>query len=76
MIVSRLISGDANLDTLPDVVSIDEAAQALGIEPKRLRGFIARNGINDPIGNMEWVYQWSLGGLRKRLADQPAVVLP
>ena len=60
-----------NLDTDADVITVEAAAQMLGIEAKRLLGFIARNGLNDPIGNERYVYKWSLERLRKRLADQP-----
>ena len=52
-----------------DLVPVDEAAAALGIEPKRLRGFIARNSIADPIGDMSSVYGWSLRSLAGRIAD-------
>ena len=45
----------------------DTLAAALGIEPKRLLGFMARNGIADPIGDGELVYGWSCKGLAERL---------
>lgn len=50
------------------LVSIDEAAACLGIEPKRLRGFIFRNGIPDPIGDAREVYGWSCKELARRLS--------
>ena len=52
----------------PDLLTIEDAATALGIEPKRLRGFIFRNGIADPIGDVTHVYGWSLKTLRERLS--------
>lgn len=54
------------------LVPVSEAAAALGIEPKRLVGFILRNGLDDPIGG--WsdhgmaVYGWSCKALAERLA--------
>jgi hypothetical protein len=41
----------------------------LGIEPKRLRGFMFRNGIADPIGDGAHVYGWSCKTLMHRLAS-------
>lgn len=57
-----------SLDALlrADLVPVEEAAATLGIEPKRLCGFIARNGIGDPIGSMAQVYGWSCAELAKR----------
>lgn len=43
-----------------DLIPVEDAAARLGIEPKRLRGLILRNGIGDPIGDLERVYAWSL----------------
>ena len=51
-----------------DLIPIEQAAAELGIEPKRLRGFIFRNGIADPIGDVTHVYGWSLKTLAARLA--------
>lgn len=48
--------------------SVLDTARRLGLEPKRLRGFIARNGLADPIGDMDQVYPWSCKALRARLA--------
>lgn len=47
------------------LVPLHEAAETLGIEPKRLRGFIFRNGIADPIGDyfLDQVYGWSAARL-------------
>ena len=49
------------------LVPIEDAAEALGVEPKRLLGFMARNGITDPIGDESLVYGWSCKGLAERL---------
>ena len=55
------------------LVPAEEAAQALGIEVKRLTGFVLRNRLEDPIGG--WsdhgmaVYGWSCRQLAARLAD-------
>lgn len=50
------------------LVPLEDAAQALGIEPKRLRGFMWRNGIADPIGDQDRVYGWSCRALAAKLA--------
>lgn len=48
-----------------EVVTVDRAARILGIEPKRLRGLIARNEINDPIGDLHNVmWDWRCERLR------------
>ena len=49
------------------LVPMEDAAEALGIEPKRLLGFMARNIITDPIGDGELVYGWSCKGLVERM---------
>lgn len=54
-----------------DLVPYKEAAAALGIEPKRLLGLMARNGVDDPIGGMAddgqvYVYGWSCKSLAER----------
>ena len=73
MIDSTKLVGSQNLDTDWELLSIDEAAAELGIEAKRLRGYMFRNRIGDPIGDSQHVYRFSLETLRKRIADQPAV---
>jgi hypothetical protein len=50
-----------------DLVQIDDAARMLGIEPKRLRGYMFRNKVGDPIGDAEQVYGWSCATLADRL---------
>lgn len=54
-----------------DLIPLADAAAALGIEPKRLLGFMARNSVGDPIGGSTpdgiMVYAWSLEPLRMRL---------
>ena len=58
------------------LVPMEDAAEALGIEPKRLLGFMARNGITDPIGDGELVYGWSCKSLAERLVrDRENVAL-
>lgn len=52
-----------------DLVPVEDAAAALGIEPKRLRGFMARNGLADPIGDYSLVYGYTCRDLAKRLAS-------
>lgn len=53
------------------LVPVEDAAAALGIEPKRLRGFIFRNDLGDPIGSLgaDQVYGWSCRALAAKLAD-------
>ena len=46
----------------------DEAAAALGMEPKRLLGFMLRQRVDDPIGGQAedgkiYVYGWSCKGV-------------
>lgn len=55
-----------------DLITVEEASARLGIEPKRLRGFILRNSLRDPIGDMRHVYAWSLSGI----ADMTGAVQP
>ena len=50
------------------LVPLHEAAETLGIEPKRLRGFMFRNKVGDPIGDAEQVYGWSCKALAERTA--------
>lgn len=49
------------------LTSVLDAAGWLGIEPKRLRGYILRNDLDDPIGDADRVYPWSLLRTRTRL---------
>jgi hypothetical protein len=44
-------------------------AEILGIEPKRLLGFMFRNSLADPIGDGREVYGWSCKTLALRLAE-------
>jgi hypothetical protein len=64
------------LDDSSDLIPVDTAAAELGIEAKRLRGFIFRNQIGDPIGDAEYVYRWSLKTLRERLTTRADGVTP
>jgi hypothetical protein len=52
-----------------ELVPLDYAAEQLGIDVKRLRGFMFRNGIADPIGDATQVYGWSCRTLMHRLAS-------
>lgn len=47
-----------------ELVPVEDAARELGITPARLRGFIARGELRDPIGDMQSVYRGSLDELR------------
>jgi hypothetical protein len=65
-----------NLRTVEQVLDsgllpIGDVAAILGIEVKRLRGYIFRNRISDPIGDFHSVYGWSCRELvlRLRAAD-------
>ena len=59
------------------LVPVDEAAAALGMEPKRLIGFVLRNGLRDPIGG--WldggmaVYGWSCRELARASTSSEVV---
>ena len=57
------------LDT--GLVPIEEAARNLGIDVKRLRGYVWRNGLGDPIGSLatDEVYGWSLRTLADTSSD-------
>ncbi len=61
------------LDTL-GLVPMQHAAEVLSIDVKRLRGYVHRNGIADPIGSLETdeVYGWSCKELARRLSDHAA----
>lgn len=59
------------------LVPLEDAAAALGIEPKRLRGFIFRNDLRDPIGGWKdggmAVYGWSCRELAQASTSSVAV---
>lgn len=61
-----------NVQVLLDagLVPVEDAAAALGIEPKRLRGYVFRNDLGDPIGSLgkDEVYGWSCRPLAEKLA--------
>ena len=62
------------------LVPMEDAAEALSIEPKRLLGLMARNGITDPIGGDTpegiMVYGWSCKSLAERMrSDRENVAL-
>ena len=56
-----------------DLIPIDTAAAELGIEPKRLRGLIARNLLHDPIGDMEYVYAWCVDRMRDKMKREQRI---
>lgn len=60
------------------LVSIPEAAAILGLDVKRLRGYVHRNGIPDPIGDLatDQVYGWSLRETARRAALRGNEVQP
>jgi hypothetical protein len=64
-----------DLDKL-GLVPVDRMAEILGIEPKRLRGFMFRNKVGDPIGDGQEVYGWSCKTLAERLISIKTVVQP
>jgi hypothetical protein len=66
---------EQNLDRF-GLVPIDDAARMLGIEPKRLRGYMFRNKAGDPIGDAEQVYGWSCKTLADRIASIKTAVQP
>ena len=66
---------NVDLDKL-GLVPVDRMAEILGIEPKRLRGFMFRNKVGDPIGDAEQVYGWSCKTLAERLPNIKGVILP
>jgi hypothetical protein len=63
-----------SLDT--SLITHEAAAAELGIDLKRLRGFLMRNYVGDPIGDERYVYRWSLKTLRERLAHRADGVTP
>jgi len=52
------------------MIRVEDAAASFDppITVKRLLGFIARNGVTDPVGDHEWVYEDTLASLKKRLS--------
>lgn len=65
---------------MDDLIPYERAAALIGIEPKRLLGYLMRNSLRDPIGGSTpdgiMVYEWSLNELRKRLTADSSVSLP
>ncbi len=47
---------------------------ALNIEPKRLRGYVCRNGLRDPIGDANFVYGWSCRELARAATSSAAIL--
>lgn len=55
----------------PELRQVEDAAAMLGVTPARLRGFILRNDLHDPIGDLRQVYDdWRL----RRITDHSTVV--
>jgi hypothetical protein len=52
-----------------ELVPVEDAAKELGMTPARLRGFVARGELRDPIGDMRHVYRGSLTELAKTLNE-------
>jgi len=71
MIDKKGVSVSALLESSLGLIPIETAAAELGIEVKRLRGYMFRNKVGDPIGDGNQVYRWSLETIRKRIASQP-----
>lgn len=65
---------------MDDLIPYERAAALIGIEPKRLLGYLMRNALQDPIGGSTpdgiMVYDWSLADLRKRLTADSSVSRP
>lgn len=63
-----------------DLIPYERAAALIGVEPKRLLGYMIRNKVGDPIGGDTpegiMVYEWSMKELKQRLADHSTVVQP
>lgn len=55
-----------------EILRIDDAARIIGMEPKRLRGLIQRNDMNDPIGDLHRV-MWDWRCERLRGTESPTV---
>ena len=59
-------------DRQHDLVPLEDAARELGIEVKRLRGYMLDPRPWMPIGDGQRVYRWSLAHVRDRLASAAA----
>ena len=61
------------VDKQQDLIPYERAAALIGIEPKRLLGYLMRNKVGDPIGGETpdgiMVYGWSLKTLAERTAN-------
>ena len=51
-----------------DLVSVETAARALGMDPKRFLGHCFNNKLADPISDGKEVYGWSCRALAERLS--------
>jgi hypothetical protein len=56
-----------------DLIPYERAAALIGVEPKRLLGWLMRNKVGDPIGGETasgiMVYEWSLKTLAERTTN-------
>lgn len=61
-----------------DLIPYEKAAALIGIEPKRLLGYLIRNKVGDPIGGETpegiMVYGWSLKTLAERVSSHSTEV--
>ena len=61
-----------------DLIPYERAAALIGVEPKRLLGYMIRNKVGDPIGGDTpegiMVYEWSMKELKQRLTNHSTVV--
>jgi hypothetical protein len=71
---NKEVEGSSVLDR--GLMPMAEAAELLGCDLKRLRGWVWRNSValDDPIGCLirDEVYGWSCRAIPKRLADRAA----
>ena len=51
-----------------DLIPVQDAAKALGMDPKRLLGHCFNNKLADPISDGKEVYGWSCRALAERLS--------
>ncbi len=67
---------DAHLEELlkSGLIPVERMAEALGVEPKRFVGYMARNVVGDPIGDGKEVYGWSCKETAERLSAIKGVV--
>ena len=61
-----------------DLIPYERAAALIGVEPKRLLGYMIRNKVGDPIGGDTpegiMVFEWTMKELKQRLTNHSTVV--